>query len=153
MDSIHFDETQVLIIDEKLNHDEVLKKMADQLQVKGYVKNSYYPAIIEREKNYPTGLFTEAINVAIPHCDIANVNQGSICVGVLKQPTQFARMDEPDVMIDVQLVVMLALTLPHGHIEMLQKVVALIQNQDIVKSIVHSSNQKEIYETIKKYLL
>ena len=28
MDSIHFDETQVLIIDEKLNHDEVLKKMA-----------------------------------------------------------------------------------------------------------------------------
>ena len=55
-------------------------------------------------------------------------------------------MDEPDVMIDVQLVVMLALTLPHGHIEMLQKVVALIQNQDVVKSIVHSSNQKEIYE-------
>lgn len=50
MDSIHFDETQVLIIDEKLNHDEVLKKMADQLQVKGYVKDSYYPAIIEREK-------------------------------------------------------------------------------------------------------
>ena len=48
---------------------------------------------------------------------------------------------------------MLALTLPHGHIEMLQKVVALIQNQDVVKSIVHSSNQKEIYETIKKYLL
>ena len=45
------------------------------------------------------------------------------------------------------------LTLPHGHIEMLQKVVALIQNQDVVKSIVHSSNQKEIYETIKKYLL
>lgn len=152
MKELKFDESQILIINEQLNQEDVLKKLADLLNEKGYAKESYYKAVCEREKIYPTGLFTGDINVAIPHCDISNVNEGSICIGILKKPTQFARMDEPDTKVDVHFVVMLALTEPHGHIEMLQKIISLIQNQEIVHQIIESNNEKEIYGMIKTNL-
>lgn len=152
MGEIKFDESQVVMIHEKLDQKEVFKKLADLLNEKGYTKDSYYEAICEREKAFPTGLYTEGINVAIPHCDVKNVNEAAICVGVLEQPAQFARMDDPEAMIDVQLVVMLALKEAHGHIGMLQKVISLIQNQEVVRQMIESKDKKVIYETIKKYL-
>ncbi len=152
MGEIKFDESQIIVMEDQLKQDDVLKRLAGLLKEKGYTKESYSAAVREREKIFPTGLFTGQINVAIPHCDIVNVNEAAICVGILKESTQFARMDGPESKIDVNLVIMLALTEAHGHIEMLQKIVSLIQNQEVVRQIVTSENKKDIYEILKTHL-
>lgn len=48
---------------------------------------------------------------------------------------------------------MLALTEAHGHIEMLQRIVKLIQNQEDVKHIVEAGQPDIIHKIIKQYLL
>lgn len=153
MSALKFDDSQVIIFDEELSRDQVLKVLADRLYEKGLVKTTYYNAILEREKVFPTGLDVQGINAAIPHCDICNVIDGALCVGVLHKPTQFARMDDPDTEIDVKLIVMMALVEPHGHIEMLQKIIALIQDQDLLKQMTGSNDPKEIYTLIKNHLI
>lgn len=54
---------------------------------------------------------------------------------------------------NAELVIMLALNEAHAHLEMLQKVVALLQNQDLVAEIVSSDNAAEAYSLVKDQLL
>ena len=84
----------------------------------------------------------------MPHCDVEHVVSGAICVGVLKSPVAWGRMDAPEETCEVSLVVMLALNEAHAHLEMLQKVVGLIQDQDLMGRIVASSTPAEAYELI-----
>ena len=120
MSGIAFNESLILKFDKPMTDREVLSAMTDYLCEKGIVKDTYKQAILEREQSFPTGLKTGGINVAIPHADICHVNEAAICVAVLKTPAPFRAMDEPDNDVPVSLVIMLALTEAHGHIEMLQ---------------------------------
>lgn len=153
MSAITFNELLILKLNQEKTDIEVLSALADRLCEQGLVKDTYKKAILDREAEYPTGLFTGNINVAIPHADIKHVNKASVCVGIIEKPIKFHAMDEPANEIDVSLVIMLALTEAHGHIKMLQKVVALIQNQELVKKVMESTDLKTVYEIIKEQLL
>ena len=153
MSAITFNESLILRLNKEKTNIEVLSALADRLCEQGLVKDTFKKAILGREAEYPTGLFTENVNIAIPHTDIKHVNQASICVGIMHNPVNFHKMDEPTIEIGVRLVIMLALTESHGHINMLQKVVALIQNQKLVEKIIESDNLKTVYEIVKKELL
>lgn len=50
------------------------KKLGKKLKEGGYVKDSWLDAILEREKNYPTGLECASISVALPHVDPENLS-------------------------------------------------------------------------------
>ncbi len=148
MAEIAFTPDLVVVIDDARTYQEVEKTLADRLVQLGYAKDTYPEAIAERETNYPTGLDVEGLNAAMPHCDIANVNSPAICVGVLKKPVDWRKMDDPDSTCPVSLVTMLALTEAHAHIDMLTKVVALIQNQDLMKRIVEADSTDEVYKLV-----
>ena len=61
---------KLIFIDvEAKDREEAIGKMAKELYKKGYVKESYINAILDREKVFPTGLPTEEVGVAIPHTD------------------------------------------------------------------------------------
>ncbi|WP_029452879.1 PTS sugar transporter subunit IIA [Clostridium algidicarnis] len=153
MDTITFNKSLILRMNQEKTDIEVLTLLASRLCELGLVKDTYKKAILDREEQYPTGLFIGEANVAIPHADIKHVNQASICVGILENPVKFNAMDEPTNEIDVSLVIMMALTEAHGHIDMLQKVVKLIQNQELVKKVIKSRDSQTIYQIIKEELL
>lgn len=153
MSRIALDESLILKYDQLMTDREVLSAMADYLCKKGIVKSSYRQAVLDREISFPTGLKTGGINVAIPHTDVCHVNQEAICVAVLKPPALFRAMDEPDRGVEVNLVIMLALTEAHGHIEMLQRIVKLIQNQEDIKNIIERNDIGAVNTMIKQYLL
>ncbi len=150
---IRFDESLILNIEDAKSSSEVLSRMCDYLYKKGMVKETYEKAILDRETSFPTGLNTGGINIAIPHCDVCNVNEAAICVGILKPDVDFRTMDEPDNTVPVSLVIMLVLTEPHGHLEMLQRIVELIQNQEDVRKIVTSQDKNQVAAIIEQYLL
>ncbi|OUQ55944.1 PTS galactitol transporter subunit IIA [Tyzzerella sp. An114] len=153
MSAIRFDKSLIKYFSGEMTNTEVLSQMCEHLQSMGIVKDTYKEAILKREKIYPTGLDCKGINIAIPHADIQNVNEAAICVGVLKSPVLFNIMDEPDNTVEINLVIMLALTEAHGHIDILNKIVNLIQNQDELRAILKSENVEDIENLIKSRIL
>lgn len=153
MSAILFDESMILKLEHVDSNIKALCLLAGYLFEKGYVKEGYEAAILEREASFPTGLSTGKINIAIPHADTSYVNQAAICVGVAEKPVKFCAMDEPDHQIDVSVIIMLALKEAHGHLKMLQKVVELIKDQDNLKKIVTAADTKPVYDLISGYLL
>ncbi len=111
----------------------VLKQMAKQLVDKGYVKESYVNALIEREKNYPTGIkIPSGINVAIPHADIEHVLRQALIIGVPKNPVIFHNIEEPKETISVELILLLVIKEPEGYVSFLSKLTRLFQDKDFI---------------------
>lgn len=130
---------------------EVLEFLANKLYEEKFVKEGYEEAILKREAEYPTALPAE-IKIAIPHCDHTLVNIPAIAMGILKNQVDFQAMDDPDMTLGVQIVMMLALNEPHGHIEMLQKIISLIQNSDDLKKILKCKSDEDVLTIVKEYL-
>ena len=89
MEGIKFDSRQVLMLTGMENDEQVLSAVADAMCEMGLVKDTYKQAILDREKEFPTGLNTGGCNIAIPHADVTHVNEASICVGILEEPVMF----------------------------------------------------------------
>lgn len=130
---------------------DLLSFLADKLKEEGFAKEGYKEAILKREAEYPTGLPAE-VKIAIPHCDHTLVNKPAIAVGVLNNTVNFQAMDDPNKTLDVQIVIMLALDEPHGHIEMLQKIVQLIKSSEDLKKIIEVTSDEEVLQVINNYL-
>lgn len=131
--------------------EEVLSYLANKLYEKGLVVENYTDAVLAREIEYPTGLPAK-INVAIPHTDSKYVNETSVVVGILNKLVQFKSMENPDNILDIQLVIMLAIKDPNDQIDFLQSVISLIQDERALEKII-SSHDKHIIKTIlEEYL-
>ena len=151
--TVKFNEDMVLRIDASgKQKQDALTILAEHLIDAGYVKDSYKDGILKREGIYPTGLFTGGVNVAVPHTDCVHVNQDAIAVGLLSEPIVFKAMDNPERDVDISIIVMLALKEPHGQIDMLQKVIALVKQQKELEKILNLKDTHQAYEIIASYL-
>ena len=74
-------------------------------------------------------------------------------MGVLKHPVSWRRMDDSSQTCDVSLVVMLALVEAHAHLEMLQKVIAIVQDQEFVGTVIAQDEPQEVYRLLSDRLL
>lgn len=108
--------------------------------------------MIERERIFPTGLQVSEIGVAIPHTDAINVNHQSISVAVLNKPVEFIHMGSEDQEVSVKIIFMLAIKDPDSQLEMLQKLIDLIQKEEILQQIIGSKSCKYISELLHKEL-
>ena len=150
---INFNKELIYKKESTLKKNEVLAEMAELLRKNGFVKDTYGEALIKREEEYPTGLETGEINVAIPHVDVKHVNEAAIAVGILKNPIDFNKMEEPENSTAVRIIIMLALDSPQGHIDMLGKIIEMIKNRETLNQLVKEDNKEEIYKIISKHLL
>lgn len=124
------------------NDKEVLTQMASALQDEGYVKDSFPEAILKREEVYPTGLPVGEISVAIPHTDPEHVNDAAICLGILDKPVTFNVMGMEGETTDVSILFMLSIKHKEDQMDMLQKLIAVCQNQDTLKEIMAEDMDK-----------
>jgi PTS system galactitol-specific IIA component len=150
---ISFDENLVLFIDGAQTVAEVEGELSRVLHEKGCVKSSFANAICEREAEYPTALEVGVHNVAIPHCDAEHTIKGSLCIGVLRPSVTWKRMDDADESCEVELVIMLALQDSHDQLEMLQKVISLVQNQSLINQIVSTDTATQVVQLAAPHLL
>ncbi|KXG74652.1 Transcriptional regulator ManR [Fervidicola ferrireducens] len=129
---------------EAKNKEEVLEVLAKLLIVKGYVKDSYLKAILEREKVFPTGLPTDGVGVAIPHADIDHVLTSGIALAVLKSPVKFNVMGNPTEEVDVRLVFMLAINEPKMQVNLLKNLISLFQDKNLLIKLSDMADKKKI---------
>lgn len=138
-------EKELAIIELEANSkEEALRLLGGRLIEQGYVKEDFIESLLEREKNYPTGLPTEPFGVAIPHTDGDRVHKSTVAFASLKNPVKFLMMGTDDKLVDVKLIFMLALKSPDDQLEMLQKLMELIQDPEMVSKLVQVKSADEL---------
>ncbi|WP_010233154.1 PTS sugar transporter subunit IIA [Clostridium arbusti] len=132
------------------NKEDALKKLADEFLTKGLVKDTFFQAVIDREKGYPTGLNINGIGVAIPHTDGIHIIKPQIGFMSLKEPVIFKDMVDDKHGIEVNTIFMLGLLKSEQQIEMLQKLIALFQDEVLLKNVIACKNIYEFKNIMKK---
>lgn len=131
---------------------EVLIKLADLLKKQGKVKDGYKEAIIKREGEYPTGLPSTKPRIAIPHANYKLVNTTTLAIATLEEPVAFRNMENINETLDIQIVMMMAIGTPHGQVEMLQRVVSVIQDEKLRNNILAVDTAEEILNLVSPVL-
>ena len=129
------------------NDKEILGQMADVMFQEGYVNEGFHNAIIRREENFPTGLPTGEINVAIPHTDPEYVNRPAVCLGILDSTVKFNVMGMENETVLVSVLFMLAIKKKEDQLGLLQKLIATCQDQEMLK-VIQSGDKKKIDEVL-----
>lgn len=135
---------------EAASADEVLEKVGDAVIRAGYAKESYVQALKDREKDYPTGLDVDGIGVAIPHTSVEHVLKSGVAIATLKEPVTFVQMGTDDETTEVEVVFMLAVTDPSGHIDELQQILAILQDTAVLQKLMNAENAQQIIELIRE---
>ena len=130
--------------------EEALLAMSNILLAKGYVKETFPEAILERERLYPSGLPMEGHKIAIPHTDAEHVNKSVILFARLSRPLEFASMGDPDEKIQVSLISMFALAEKKEIGKMLEILITAYSNNDVLDAILKADSAKEIYDILYK---
>ncbi|OUM83682.1 MAG: hypothetical protein C6P37_13195 [Caldibacillus debilis] len=130
---------------------ELISILAKPLLEKKYVTAEFAEKVLEREEKFPTGLPLKKIGVAIPHTDPKYVLKNAISIGVLKKPLPFKVMASPEQSVNVGIIFLLALNDSEKHLEILQKLISLIQNEKALFQILNGSKD-EIFHFIDRQL-
>jgi PTS system galactitol-specific IIA component len=130
----------------------LLNKFSGILYANGYVKDSYAQAVIKREQEFPTGLNTPGIKIAMPHTYPAHVLKSTILVATLKNPVTFKEMGNSDNNVNAQLVFMLAITDPKGHLSILSKLMSIFSDKEKLSDIYYTDNKMDMIKKLNKIL-
>lgn len=123
-------------------------KLANHLRQAGVVTEQFKDAVLQRESNFPTGLQTETIGVAIPHTDAYKVITPQIGFMRLKNPVTFNQMGD-NAEISVSIIFMLALKKSDDQLTMLQKLMGLFQNKEAIDKL-EKITSKDDFVTLMK---
>lgn len=127
------------------------KKMEASLKEMGYIKDSWYGAIVEREKNFATGLQFETIAVALPHVDPEHLIKPYIAVIKPKKPIVFGGMAGIGGEIPTELIVNLGLTEhAEGQVAVLQALMGVFLEADAVKDIMAQDTPEGMVATMRR---
>ncbi len=129
--------------------DDIFEALGGELVKQGYCKESYVQALKDREAEFPTGINTGERGVAIPHTDVSHVLKKGIAIATLKQPVSFMEMGTDDEYVKAQVVFMLAVD-EKGHLELLQAILGILQDQDVLKKLAQAKDAEEVIEIIKE---
>lgn len=137
--------------DEFDSQDDFFRTIGSRLHEKGLVEEDFGEALIKREAVYPTGLKTEAYELAIPHTDVKYVKEGSISFVRFDKPVPFSHMGDPDTKVDAKFAFVLGVKVPHQQVEVLSTLVALISNEEEMSKINKMESTEEISNELNEF--
>jgi len=118
----------------------------------GLAKDSFVPAILEREALYPTGLHSKVMGFAIPHTDAEHVLRPSVIVAKLRHPVPFREMGTLDRSVDADYVFLLLLRNNGLQIALLQGLMDLCSDVASAKALQKADMSQEIYRIVTSFL-
>lgn len=105
----------------------VVRELGEHAIEHGYATEGYVEAVLEREREYPTGLSLPdaSFGVAIPHADPDLVREEAVLLGLPPEPVAFSSMDDPDKTVEVAAVMLLLTDGSEGYNAFLSNMAAL----------------------------
>lgn len=135
---------------EASNSKEVFEKVGGKFIEEGFCKESYVDALVNRESEFPTGIDVDGFGIAIPHTDISHVNKAGIAIATLENPVKFIQMGTDDEEVEAKVIFMLAVDDPKKHLELLQNVLAVLQDKDVLNKLSNADKCSEIINIVKE---
>ncbi|WP_024737421.1 PTS sugar transporter subunit IIA [Enterocloster asparagiformis] len=131
------------------SRDEVLKLAADHLKQAGYVTDGFFQALLERENMFPTGICFGDTCVAIPHAEPGFVKKPVMLIMTLERPVRFVNMEDCEAEIPVEIVFVLAFTDSEKHLNVLQRLSALIRDSGTAAALREAGNEGKLREVLR----
>ncbi len=141
-----FGEDLIVMNSAATNREEALVELAEKLRANHYVGPSFTQAVLNREEEFPTGLPTSPVGVAIPHTDIEHVISPAIAVSILANPVQFKEMGNPDNQVDVRIIFMLAVNTPHMQLDLLKRLISRISDTSSLISLLQAQDKQAVLQ-------
>ena len=110
------------------DRDHVLRVLGEALLETGLVTLDFLPAVPKREEEFPTGLPTQGMAIALPHTEALHVHRSSMAIGILDEPVRFHVMGSPDQEISVRGVFLLAIADHDSQVLALKQLAELFQD-------------------------
>jgi PTS system galactitol-specific IIA component len=127
------------------------RRLAERLQSAGYVKETWLEAILEREKDYPTGLECTAISVALPHVDPVHLLRPYIAIVKPSHPLEFDGMADTG-LVNAQLIVNLGVMAhEESQVAVLQAFLGIFIDDEASADIMAQTTPEAMIATVKKY--
>jgi PTS system galactitol-specific IIA component len=111
-------------------------QLAARLLAAGHVRPSFEEAAVKREKRSPTGLPFAPVAVALPHAEPEHVVSAAIAIASLARPVRFRQMGSPAVQLEIELIVMPALTAKEQAAAGLARLIDLLQDASLRSALV-----------------
>jgi galactitol PTS system EIIA component len=130
--------------------EDVFQELGSLFIKEGFCRESYIKALIDREKEYPTGLDIDGFGIAIPHTDVSHVIQPALAIAVLQNPVKFEIMgaDEGEV-VAVSIVVAMAIKEPSQHLDQVQALLKILQDGTVLSRMKQAKTAEEIVAIIQ----
>ena len=128
-----------------VDYKEVLQSMGDAMIQAGYGEEGFTEAVLEREKDYPTGLDIDGIGADADH-----VKKEGIAISILKDPVEFGAMGEQKSMISVKIVIMFTVAGSGKQIDRLLQILNVLRDEEILKGLLSAQSKEEIRTAIQK---
>ncbi|GAP78913.1 MULTISPECIES: PTS sugar transporter subunit IIA [Brachybacterium] len=122
---------------------DALRTLAGHLLDDGAVTEAFPEALQAREQRYPTGLPTP-IPTAIPHADPEHVLVPGLALATLARPVAFGEMGAGGGQVPVQLLAMPLLTDAREHLAALQRLMALLQDEQAVAALLEAEDAETL---------
>lgn len=145
-------EENVIINLEAETYQEVIQRLGAILFQNGFVKDSYVQAVLDREEIFPTGLQVKGAGIAIPHTDSEHVNTSTLGVATLSKAVEFHAMAEPEKIIPVSIVMMLAVADKNKVVPVLTKIINILQNETAISALKNATSKTEIRAVITEHI-
>lgn len=130
--------------------EELFRNSSDVLVELGFAKESFFNAVNEREKVYPTGLELDLLTVAIPHTDVEHVLKPFIYVHKLSNSQlEFIQMGTDDVIVKPEFIFILGIKEPKGQVELLSSLIELFNTEEFVEQLKQCKTEEGVYELLK----
>ena len=128
--------------------EEAIAYMSEILFKNGYVKESYSERVIQREKEYPTGLIGQGRGIAIPHTTSDYAIKPAVCVLIPRQPIPFMMMGTVDELIEAEILFPMVVKDNRMQLNMLKKMMGILKDNEILEKIYNSKDKAEILKLL-----
>ena len=116
----------------------------------GLVDETYLPAILEREENFPTGLELP-VNIAIPHID-TGVKRSFVSIATLDKPVTFLNMDLSGDTLETKIIFVFGILNPKDQLEILKRFARSFAPKDKIQALADANSKKELMESLNVLL-
>lgn len=105
----------------------------------------------KREQQFPTGLPTEPVGIAIPHTDVEYVRRSALAVGVFAQPVAFGQMGtDGSTAVQAAIVFLLAIREHEKQVLLLEQLVTTVQTPGLLAALAKADSPQQAFDILSQ---
>lgn len=130
---------------EGMNESDVFQVVATKLLEKGMVNEGYLTGITKREEQFPTGLVTQHLNIALPHADPEFIEKPFVFICRLRKPVKVKQMGD-NMEMEVQNLFFLGIKDGKNQVGLLQVFMNLFMDEEFVQQFLAMNCPETMYQ-------